>query len=47
MEKPVTRPTINATMTITERSNGENFIVGKSIHKKKTRTSRDAKEHTG
>ena len=30
MRKPVIRPIRAATMIITERSNGENFIVGKS-----------------
>jgi hypothetical protein len=30
IEKPVTRPIMDATMTITDRSKGENFMVGKS-----------------
>jgi len=30
IEKPVIRPIINAIITITDRSSGENFIVGKS-----------------
>jgi hypothetical protein len=30
IEKPVIRPIINAIITITDRSNGENFTVGKS-----------------
>jgi len=30
IEKPVIRPIINAAITITDKSNGENFIVGKS-----------------
>lgn len=34
MEKPVIRPTIDAMIRRTDRSNGENFIVGKSLIKK-------------
>jgi hypothetical protein len=30
IEKPVIRPIIEDTITITDRSRGENFIVGKS-----------------
>jgi hypothetical protein len=43
IKKPVIRPRINATIIITDRSNGENFIVGKSLKTKSYRINRGKK----